>query len=51
MLVFTKLEPDFSKGLAHPAAQPPVPATHPRRLTLRELTPEHPSRSKGERGR
>ena len=29
MHVSTKLEPDFSRGCAHPAAQPPISAIHP----------------------
>ena len=30
MLAFLKSGADFSKGCAHPAMQPPIPATHPR---------------------
>ena len=50
MLVFTRSRSDFSKGCANQASQPPVSATHPSRLTLRELPPTNASRSKEERG-
>jgi hypothetical protein len=29
MLAFLKMVADFSRGCAHPAMQPPIPATHP----------------------
>jgi hypothetical protein len=35
MLAFLKSGADFSKGCAHPAMQPPIPATHPRPATQR----------------
>ena len=33
MLAFLKLVADFSRGCAHPAMQPPIPATHPHPAT------------------
>jgi hypothetical protein len=51
MLVFVELGADFSRGCARPAMQPPISATHPHRLAIRELTPANDQLRKGEWGR
>src|SRR5215218_9361718 len=47
MLAPMKPGADFSRGCAHPAMQPPIPATHPRPATQKNRSPDNgaPARS------